>query len=458
MRTVWIATLLCAAPIAAQPAATSPAAASPYAALAGVVIDSIHGGALLGAMVVVSGTDRSATVDSTGRFRIDSIPPGDHELGVFHPLLDSLSISISSKNVALPAGLVTTVIMATPSAPTVVSAYCSEEERKRGMGTVIGRVLAVESDDPVKDVTVRYTSLSAIYANGRQIKRDVLTREVKTKPTGDFALCGLPIVTGGTVRAAHGDITTGEMVADVSKWLIASVTLRLDTLKRGTAVVLGRIVDDKGKPLPRADVSLAGSRLKTVTGDSGTFALRDLPAGSQTIEVRKVGFAATDTALMLSSKSPVQFDMTLRAAPVTLSTVNINALREAALVRVGFEDRRKRGIGRYLTEDQVKNRGAMQLSDLMRMMPGFIVRQTRFGQVILQGRGQSMMNRGCVVYLVDRMPIPDRPLGSIDSFVKPDDIIGLEVYNPAEAPADLVGAPMSCSVVVIWTRATSNGN
>jgi hypothetical protein len=94
----------------------------------------------------------------------------------------------------------------------------------------------------------------------------------------------------------------------------------------------------------------------------------------------------------------------------------------------------------------------------MRMMPGFIVRQSRFGQVILQGRGRSIMNRGCVGYLIDRMPFTDRPLGSIDSFVRPEDIIGLEVYDPGEVPADLVSAPMDCSVVVIWTRATSNGN
>jgi hypothetical protein len=453
MRRAWVATLFGAAPIAAQQPA-----ASPYAALAGVVVDSIHGGPLSGAIVVITGTDRQATVDSTGRFRIDSIPPGHHELGVFHPLLDSLSISIASKDVALPAGLVTTVVMATPSAVTLVSAYCSEEERKRGMGAVIGRVLAVESDDPVTDATVRYTSPSVIHVSGRQLKRDVITREVKVKPTGEFAVCGLPIVRGGTVRAARGDIATGEMVADVSKWLVASVTLRLDTLKRGTAVVVGRISDDKGKPIAHADVSLAGSRLKTVTGDSGTFALRDLPAGSQTIEVRKLGFAATDTALMLSSKSPVQFDMILHAAPVTLSTVNVGALREAALVRVGFERRKKGGIGHYLTEEQVRNSGAMEVSDLMRTMPGFIVRQTRLGQVILQGRGQSIANRGCVAYVIDRVPFTDQPLGTIDSFVKPDDIIGLEAYDPAEAPADLVVAPLNCSVIVIWTRATSGGD
>lgn len=453
-----IATLVCAAAASAQQPTASTATASPYATLAGVVADSIHGGPLTGAMVLVSGSDRQAIVDSTGRFQIDSLPPGAHELGVFHPLLDSLSLSVGGKSVTLPAGLVTTVRMATPSAVTVISAYCSEEERKRGMAAVIGRVLMADTDDPIKDATVRYTSLSVLSVRGRQVKRDVITREAKVKPNGAFAICGLPVVQGGTVRAARGDVTTGELPADVSRWLVAAVTLRLDTLKRGTAVVLGRILDNKGAPVAHADVGLAGSRIKTATGDSGTFALRDLPAGSQTIEVRKVGFAATDTALMLSSKSPVQFQMTLRSAPVTLSTVNVKAAREAALVRVGFEQRRKSGLGHYETGDQVHNSGVVQFSDLMRTMPGVMVRETQSGPVVIQGRGGTVRNRGCIAYLIDGMPYSDQPLGSIDTFVRPDDIIGLEVYQPAEAPAQLVSAPEFCAVIVIWTRATSYGD
>lgn len=446
-----------ATPIAAQQPA-QPAPASPYAALAGVVADSIHGGPLTGATVMISGTDRQGTVDSAGRFRIDSIPPGNHELGVFHPLLDSLNISVSSKNVSLAAGTVTSVLMATPSAATIVSIYCTEEERKRGMATVVGRVLTVDSDDPIPDAIVHYTSVSTLRVVGREVKRDVVTRDARVKPTGEFAICGLPVVQGGTVRATRGSITTGEMVADVSRWLVAIVTLRLDTLKHGTAVVVGHIVDDKGAPIAHADVQLEGSNVRGTTSDSGTFALRDLPAGSQTIQVRKVGFAATDTALMLSSRSPVQLEWRVHPAPVTLNTVNVKAIREAALVKVGFEQRRKRGIGHYLTEDEVHNRGGMVLSDLMRTMPGLIVRQTRNGQVILQGRGTQIQNRGCVVYLLDRTPIADRPLGSIDDIVKPDDIIGLEVYQPAESPADVVIAPPNCAVVVIWTRATSGGD
>jgi hypothetical protein len=458
MRRIGILGLLLAARISAQqPPAQSPS--SPYAVLVGAVIDSIRGGPLTGAIVVISGTDRQATVDSTGRFRIDSIPPGDHELGVFHPLLDSLNISISSKSVPLPAGLVSSIVMATPSAATTVAVYCSEAERQRGPAAVIGRVLAADSDHPIKDATVRYTSVSIEVGKTIGLRRNTFSREENVKATGEFALCGLPATGGGIVHATRGQIVTGEIVADVSRRLLAIVTLRLDTLKRGTAVVIGRIVDDKGTPIPKADVTLAGSRIKTVTGDGGSFALRDLPAGSQTIQVRKVGFVAVDTALTLSSVSPLQLAMNLHATAVTLNTVNVHAARLAALQRVGFERRRKTGIGQYLTEDEIRSRGKGRLSDVARTIPGLQVRYTSSGlPVIVQGRGASNTLTGCVTYLLDANPYLDRPPGTIDALVRSEDVIGLEVYGPSEVPADLVvtqAGMSSCTLVVIWTRATS---
>jgi hypothetical protein len=454
VRHFWIATLLCGTPLAAQQ--------QPYAVLSGVVADSIHGGPLTGALVIVSGTDRQGIVDSTGRFRIDSIPPGDHELGVFHPLLDSLNVSVSSKNVALPAGVLTSVFMATPSAMTVVGIYCPEDQRKGGPAAVIGRVLAPDGDDPVPNAMVQYTVVSmpttAAVARGALPVPTQFIQDTRVNTTGAFAICGLPVRAGGTVHASRGQIVTGEQHADVSKWLIALVTLRLDTLKHGTAIVVGRIVDDKGAPVAHADVDLANSRIKTATTDSGTFALRDLPAGSQTIQVRKVGFAATDTSLMLSSKTPVQFAMTLHTAPVTLGTVKVEGSREKALARVGFDHRRKVGLGHFLTADDVNNRGATWFSDLLRTTPGLQVRETRLGrQVIVASRGASISGRGCVAYVIDHVAFYDRPLGSIDDVVHPNDVIGVEVYQPSEAPADVVLSP-NCVAIVIWTKATSGGD
>jgi hypothetical protein len=460
MRRRWlVGMVVCASGAAAQqPASSQPAALpAPYATVVGGVIDSIDGRPLDGAIVIVDGTPRQAIVDSTGRFRIDSIPPGDHALGVFHPLLDSLNLSVASKNLTFTAGGTTAVILATPSASSLIAMYCSDADRQRGPAAVIGRVLATDSDDPIKDATVRYTSVSIVVSKDVGLKHNTYTNVAKVSPSGLFTMCGLPTTSGGSVRAVLGEFVTGDVIADVSRRLVAVVTLRLDTLKTGTAVLVGRIVDEKGGPVAHVDVGLAGSRVTTTTSDSGTFAIRDIAAGSQRLEIRKVGFTAIDTALVLTAKTPTHFSMVLHSAPPTLTPIMIAAARKAALERVGFDHRMKTGQGYYLTEDRIRNSGAVVFSDIARTIPGLTVSEMRNGQtVVLQGRGTTVYNRGCVSYLIDGTPWQDVPRGSINTFVHMNDVIAMEVYQPSEMPADFVpGTNTSCAVVVIWTRATS---
>ena len=454
MGVAWVAMLIGVTSAAAQqpPVSSPPSQSPPFATVVGAVVDSINGGPLTGATVMVAGTDRMATVDSTGRFRIDSIPAGGHALGVFHPLIDSLNMSVASKEITFSAGTVTTVILATPSPLSAIALFCPAADRQNGPGAVIGRVLAAEDDNPITTALVRYTS------NGIRLSkiRTTFIQDTKATPAGTFVLCGLPINAGGTVHATRGQITSGEMIADLSKRGLAIVDVRLDTLRSGTAVVVGRIVDDKGAPILHADVTILGSKSKTSTSDSGTFALRNLPGGSQTLEIRKVGFTAVDTGVVLSSKTPTQFSMTLHTAPPTLSAVNVTAAREAALQRVGFDRRKRSGLGHYLTADQIQDRGAVVFSDIARTIPGLIVHSTRSGQqIITQGRGAG--RRGCVAYSVDGMPYQDIPRGSIDSFVQTNDIIGVEVYDSMETPAEITtnAGASTCAVIVIWTRATS---
>jgi Carboxypeptidase regulatory-like domain len=441
-------------------AESAPPKPSPFAAVVGAVVDSIHGGPLTGAIVILNGTDRQATVDSTGRFRIDSVPPGDYALAVFHPLLDSLGIALGSKSITFPAGVTTSVLMGTPSAPGAIAEYCTEAERQRGPGAVIGRVLAADADKPMPDAVVRYTSVSIVVGKDIGLKRSTFTKEAKVNASGVYTLCGLPMHSGGSVRATRGQFATGDVLADVSRRQLAIVDLRLDTLKLGTAVIVGRVVDEKGVPIPHVDMALAGTHQQTTTNDSGSFALRNLPAGSQTIEVRKVGFLAADTALTLSARQPVQFQLTLHAAAVRLGTVAVQAARQAALERVGFDHRKKTGQGHFLTAEDIHNRGATLFSDIARTIPGLlVVRMPRTGQtVIMQGRGMSITSRGCVAYSIDGAPYQDIPRGSIDTFVHPEDIIGLEVYQSSEAPGEIniiTPGSLQCALVVIWTRATS---
>ncbi|MFL5478225.1 MAG: carboxypeptidase regulatory-like domain-containing protein, partial [Gemmatimonadaceae bacterium] len=89
------------APLYAQktPAPKPPAVAvkTPRARLSGVVIDSVNGRYLAGAEVVVQGANISLITDSTGKFNVDSLAPGTYQVGVFHPLLDTLGVSLATE-------------------------------------------------------------------------------------------------------------------------------------------------------------------------------------------------------------------------------------------------------------------------------------------------------------------------------------------------------------------------
>lgn len=80
----------------AFPALAQQPAARDHAVLEGVVIDSLRGGYLRNAPVAVVGPSLMAFTDSVGRFRIDGIPPGEYQVALFDPLLDTLSIQVLS--------------------------------------------------------------------------------------------------------------------------------------------------------------------------------------------------------------------------------------------------------------------------------------------------------------------------------------------------------------------------
>ncbi|HEY4953808.1 MAG TPA: carboxypeptidase regulatory-like domain-containing protein, partial [Gemmatimonadaceae bacterium] len=88
------------APLFAQQKTTpvpASAAKAGTAAITGVVVDSLNGRYLRGADVIIEGAKTSLVTDSLGKFRIDSLPPGTYQVGVFHPLLDTLGISLASR-------------------------------------------------------------------------------------------------------------------------------------------------------------------------------------------------------------------------------------------------------------------------------------------------------------------------------------------------------------------------
>jgi len=80
------------------PSTPPPAPKTGKAQIIGVVVDSLNGRYLSDADIIIEGARISLETDSLGKFEIDTIAPGTYQVGVFHPLLDTLSIALATKS------------------------------------------------------------------------------------------------------------------------------------------------------------------------------------------------------------------------------------------------------------------------------------------------------------------------------------------------------------------------
>ena len=197
-----------------------------FSGVVGVAIDSLHGSPapLIGATVVVTGTSRRGTTDSTGRFRIDSVPPGTYALGLMHPDLDSIGLAVATQGIAMAAGRYTVVRLSTPSPRTAVELLCPKEKMTMGPSAVIGRVLNADTEEPDSNVRiiVYWTALDVSTSLG--VHRSTKVREARTDGGGLYRVCGVPSNMTGQLRASRGGITTADVpVAPQGDYLVVNV-------------------------------------------------------------------------------------------------------------------------------------------------------------------------------------------------------------------------------------------
>jgi hypothetical protein len=215
----------------------------------------------------------------------------------------------------------------------------------------------------------------------------------------------------------------------------------------GTARLTGKVVNNAGKPLAGARVQLEGTTRAAVTRPNGDFVLDSLPAGTQNVTVRLLGFAPVEEAVDLISREPRNMTIKMTEFVPVLETVRVTAARERALDAVGFTRRQRTGQGHYMDGDEI-NTNSLNFSDVMRTAPGIRVVQTQGRQVITSSRNPN----GCVQVWVDGTAWQQLEAGDIDDFVKPHELAAIEIYSPATTPAEFQAARGgSCMTVVAWT-------
>jgi len=238
-----------------------------------------------------------------------------------------------------------------------------------------------------------------------------------------------------------------------------SIQLRNNRPRRvPPSMLLVHVVDEKGAPLRGAYVTVGGMEHGTSTDRDGEARLRVTPGG-RLVVVSRQGYAYHRKAEDFMGGDTVRQEVALTPAPIELEGITVTSWgRNMDLVRNGFYDRQRRGLGAFMTRQRLDEIRPFRTADAFRYMRGFMVRPVGMQDVVMSNRGPvGLGSGGCVpaVYIDGmRMFIHEaRDQADALNIVWPDDIEAIEAYQgPASIPAEYNAMGNACGVILIWTR------
>lgn len=437
----------------------------------GSVADSVHARALAGVQVIAVGTGsrsevrRVATTDSAGRYRIDSLLAGRYLVGFESALLDSLEVTLTPREATVTPGQVTTLDLAVPSAAKLRSAVCLGATLPPETGVIYGHVVSAETESPLAGVSVAmaWRDLGVDRKTLRPINSE-RTASVVTDENGWYRMCGVPTGTWVSMQIQH-DKRSGPVlrtrVDDTLGITIRHLSLSTGTSRAsettvdssagaplsGSATLTGNVRGPEGAPVPSAEVRVRNSPAVARTDASGDFTLRDLPAGTQDLEVRRVGYAVAEASVELRSGVTTTRDVRLERVVVNLDSVRVVATRTKY---PDFSEHRKMALfGTFLGPEDIEKQRVSRTSDIIEKIPGFVVVQKGYRTEVQSPRGMFCRVNIIIDGVIVRSERTEVAV-SIDD-VHPSEIGAIEAYRPGD-PGTPMGYDRGCGAIAIWTK------
>lgn len=263
-----------------------------------------------------------------------------------------------------------------------------------------------------------------------------------TDADGRLRICVPRDASEAVVWAEFGDHSSGQAApALLVSGEEREVRLRiLSSVPSGR--LIGRLVDrETGRPVATAAVSVEGRPAESASDRQGLFRLTGVPAGRHELRVRRLGYAPLRHAVHVTGGRTTELEVGLVREPVELEPLVVSTTRSRRLEVKGFYERKHwgelLGLGNFYTTEDIERRSPLRISQMIEELPS------------IRG-GLYNARAGCklAVYL-DNAPVGS----SVDSYVLPVEVAGVEVYKGAASlPAEFGGSDARCGVAVIWTK------
>jgi hypothetical protein len=429
---------------------------TPTVTISGTVYDSLAHRPLAGADVMLGGNAPPLSTDSLGHFAATGLTPGVYQVGVFHPRLDTLDLALGSAPFSAVAGNPNNVDLAIPSVATLIGKRCGRPARENE-ALISGRVESVEKMHALAgvDVSLAWTEVTLPLGGAPSVApREV---HVTTDSSGRYTFCGVPGDLKGNLQARHDlvsvaipiTLAVGSLPIVTRNFFLVTETATSGQRGRATGVVSQAA--GNGALVEGARVEVAGTDVVTQTDQRGVFALNNIPLGTQVVVIRKVGFTSQAIPVDVLPNQQPRLTVSLANFVSYLDPVVVTARVDHALKSVGFVDRKRQGLGQYITAADIDRHKYTYMTDIIRSrVPGIRLDRTSAGPILRAPRSSIVRGAACVHYFVDDVRWTSISEGDINA-INPAEVAGVEFYQGNATPIQY-GTVDDCTTVVIWTK------
>jgi hypothetical protein len=451
------------------------------ASVSGAIFDSTTSGPLGGARVMIERTDLWTLSDSGGHFRLGAPFEGDYEVTFSHVRLDSIGFRSAPESVRLRRGVDQKLSFAVPSVDVILQRLCPDDARAPGRRALVG---VVRGEGSVSRVRVTASWQMPVRANQRVYVRDYEEVSV-TDEAGFFALCGLPSARPLTVRAERGqlvsrsadvmfpaalggtllmawdrrlgDLYTRSYTATYPVWkvdlVLTPLTASHPEISRPS---LSGAVTDRvtGLPVAAATVRVNGDET-AVTRDDGTFQVGDLEwlSGANEVVFQHPGYEPLVQEIWVEEDHG-DFALGVRLQPTASEMREVVVDGNPVWVPtklLGFYERRRAGVGWFLTPEQIAEMRPVQVYDLLRGAPGISVSGVDADPSIQFSNPSATCRtgQGSPLVFVDGAAFSVRSVRSLQA----QNVAAVELYdgvNWVPTPFNVGGS--QCGVIVFWMK------
>jgi hypothetical protein len=221
-------------------------------------------------------------------------------------------------------------------------------------------------------------------------------------------------------------------------------------------VIRGIVTDSAGYPLPNVEVRIMELGRMARTNVEGRFTIDRVSLRIVDLTARRLGYEVRSVRVSMINGEGDSLRIVLRAEPLRLNTVEIEAKEEKHPFFAEYERRRERGIGTFVTQKDIEKLNTSYPSDAFRRLPGmrFVQVSGGMGVRFISTVGSLRGPRGggeCVPTIwMDGQAAPGMEIDEI----RAQDIFGIEIYRGASTtPAQFAKSGLAqCGTIVVWTR------